>query len=501
MEKGDIGGNIRKYMASRQVSRERIAEVLGYDDRKMERLFDGSHTPGVSDLLKLVTLLKTDVPALLYGKEYGEKKAIKTRPDERVKIIRKGTIDYECLAPTYSGRKMEPLLVTIYRKDPEKVEFSRHEGQEFLFVTEGTLVIDVDGREFILDEGDSLYFDSALPHSVNAITEKARLVASIYKGDSMVDMTRGRSMKAIIEAAKLSGHKRIVIVCPDETSLSAVNRAMDEEIIDKAYLVGNLEKTRSLCGDEIKYPDRYEFVDIKAEGNDYEQAAAAKGVELLRQKLAHMIMKGKLNTSAYVKAILDKAQGVGTGRRLSLVGIFEIPGVDRLVMLTDPGINPELFSGDRADSGLDIIHNAIDVAKSLGVSRPKIAILDANEVPTASIPTTVHARTLSERPWPDADVFGPLSYDIALYEEFAEKKGFVDHPVAGRADILVVPYIVSGNILYKSWVMTMGAEVANIVLGAQVPVILTSRSDTDMVKFLTLCASVLYSNYLEGRKV
>ena len=92
------------------------------------------------------------------------------------------------------------------------------------------------------------------------------------------------------------------------------------------------------------------------------------------------------------------------------------------------------------------------------------------------------------------------SYDIALYEEFAKKKGFAGHPVAGKADILVVPFIVSGNILYKSWVMTMGAEVANVVLGAKVPVILTSRSDTDMVKFLTLCAGALYSNYLEGRK-
>jgi phosphate butyryltransferase len=312
-------------------------------------------------------------------------------------------------------------------------------------------------------------------------------------------MTRGRVMKAIIEAAKMVENRHIVVVCPDETSLSAVNRAISEQIIGKAFLVGDIDETKSLCGDEIKYPDRYEFVHVNASEDDYERAAADKAVELIRLKKAHMIMKGKINTSAYVKAILDRTEGIGTGRRLSLVGIFEIPGVDRLIMLTDPGINPELFTGDKADSGLDIINNAIDVAKSLGVTRPRIAILDANEVPTASIPTTVHAKTLSDREWTDADVYGPLSYDIALYEEFAEKKGFIDHPVAGKADILVVPFIVSGNILYKSWVITMGAEVANVVLGAQVPVILTSRSDTDMVKFLTLCASVLYSNYLEGK--
>ncbi len=495
----NIGVNIKKYMAAKNVGKERIASVLGYDDEKMGRLLAGQLSPEVSELLKLATLLKTDIPALLYGKEYGEKHAIRTRPDERVGIKKAGSIDYQCLSPAYTGRKMEPLLVTIYRQDPSAVTVSRHEGQEFLFVYEGRLCINVDGTEHILDEGDSFYFDSALPHSVNAVTEKARLVAAIYKSDSMVDMTRGRSMKAIIEAAKLVERKNIVVACPDETSLSAVNKAIDEQIIGKAYLVGDTEQTKALCGEEIRYPERYEFVDIKAPEDSYEQTAAAKAVAFIREKKAHMIMKGKINTSAYVKAILDKNSGIGTGRRLSLVGIFEIPGVDRLIMLTDPGINPELFTGDRADSGLDIVNNAIDVAKSLGVTRPKIAILDANEVPTASIPTTVHARTLSERDWPDADVFGPLSYDIALYEEFAEKKGFKNHPVAGKADILVVPFIVSGNILYKSWVMTMGAEVANIVLGAKAPVILTSRSDTDMVKFLTVCASVLYSNYLESK--
>jgi phosphate butyryltransferase len=199
----NIGENLRKYMAMKNVSRERIASVLGYDDVKLEQLFDGDFSPEVSELLKLVTLLKTDIPALLYGKEYTEKKAILTPPDGRVIIRKEGTIDYECLSPTYSGRKMEPLLVTIYRKDPKTVDVSRHEGQEFLFITEGRLSITVDGTEYILEEGDTFYFDSALPHAVNSITEKTRMVAAIYKSDSMVDQTRGRSMKAIIEAAKL----------------------------------------------------------------------------------------------------------------------------------------------------------------------------------------------------------------------------------------------------------------------------------------------------------
>lgn len=495
----DIGHHIKKYMAEKGISKKRIARVLGYDAKRLEKLFAGDVSPGVSDLLKLATLLKTDIPALLYGKEYKEKKAIKTPPHDRVKIRKTGSLDYESLAPAYSGRRMEPFLVTIYKNTPEKVDVSKHEGEEFLFITEGRLQIIVDGVEYILSEGDSFYFDSALPHSVNSITDRTRLISSIYKADSMVEMTKGRSMKAIIEAAKLLEKRNIVIICPDQTSLSAVNKAIDEKIIAKAYLVGDSKKIRESCGEELRYDSYYEFVDVNASVENYEVVAAAKGVEIIQEKKAHMIMKGKINTSSYVKAILDKKNGIGTGRRLSLVGIFEIPGVDRLIMLTDPGINPELFTGDSADSGCDIIENAIDVAKSLGVSRPKIAILDANEIPTASIPSTMHAKTLSERNWDSADVFGPLSYDIALYEEFADKKGFSDNPVAGKADILVVPFIVSGNILYKSWVMTMGAEVANVVLGAKVPVILTSRSDTDMVKFLTMCAGALYSSYLEAQ--
>ena len=95
-------------------------------------------------------------------------------------------------------------------------------------------------------------------------------------------------------------------------------------------------------------------------------------------------------------------------------------------------------------------------------------------------------------------MYRPLSYDLALYPEAVAHKGLAGNPVAGKADILVVPYISGGNFLYKSWVFTMGAEVANVVLGAQVPIILTSRSDSDLTKFLTICASALYGHFLRG---
>jgi phosphate butyryltransferase len=131
----------------------------------------------------------------------------------------------------------------------------------------------------------------------------------------------------------------------------------------------------------------------------------------------------------------------------------------------------------------------------MGVHHPKVALLDANEVPSEKIPSSIHARELSEMEWEDATVYGPLSYDLALYEEAARHKGITDLPVAGNADVLIVPHISGGNFLYKAWAMTMSADVANVVIGAKVPVIITSRSDNDMTKFLTLCASAVYSGY------
>ena len=495
----NIGKHLKRYMEREGVTSDEVMSTLGVDAGQFGELEKGTFSLGVSDLLKLATLLKTDIPALLHGKEYRERKAIKTAVAERVVVRNQRTLDYESLAPSYVGRRMEPFFVTIYRRDDADVEVSRHDGEEFLFVTRGTLKIVVDGAVHILDEGDSFYFDSSLPHSVNSVTEKVELVSSIYKGESMVHRTRGRRMKAIIEAAKLLSKRNIVVISPDKTALSAINLAIEEEIIDKAYLVGKRAWIDERCAGHLLFPNAYEYVEVGAEGEAFELEAAKAGVAIVRKGLAHMIMKGKVNTNAYLKAILNKKGGIGTGRRLSLVGIFEVPGVDRLLMLTDPGINPELFVGDDVASGVDIVRNAIDVAKSLGVARPKVALLDANEVPTDSIPTTVFERNLSEMAWDDADVAGPLSYDLALYEEFVKTKGITDHPVAGKADILVVPYIATGNILYKSWAMTMGAEVANVVLGASAPIILTSRSDSDIVKFLTICASALYSSWLEGR--
>jgi len=491
-----IGRNLQEVVAQKGVPLEGLRVSLGWDRRTLRSVLDDELAPSISELLRLATLLGVGISRLIYGQEQSEKKAIKTGKNERVGVNRKDFLHYESLAPAYAGRHLEPFVVDIYRDRATEVDVSRHPGEEFLFVLEGELQVTVGGELYRLETGDSFYFDSVLPHSLAALTPMARIVAVIYKSESMLNLTKGQGMKSVIEAAQLLPRQNVVLVCPDPVSLAAVNKGIEEGIIERAYLVGSTARTRGSCAAELLHQRRYVYVDVAVSAGKYEEEAARTAVSVIRDGQADMLMKGSINTASFIKAVLNRDSGIGTGRRLSIVSIFELPGVERLIFLTDPGINPELFLHSDPSSGVDIIDNAIEVARSLGVECPKVALLEANEVPSEKIPTTVLEQILSKRQWSCAKVSGPLSYDLALYPEAVARKGLKGDPVAGQADILVVPHISGGNFLYKSWVFTMGAEVANVVLGARAPIILTSRSDSDVTKFLTICASALYSHYL-----
>lgn len=486
------GENIKKMREAREISREVLAEEIGQDEEFIEQVEEKQFEAPVSTLLKIATVLGTDLSALIYGKEFEEKSVMVTDKNSRVKVERKKALDYENLAPYYAGRHMEPFLIDVYPvEDDSKLEYSSHEGEEFHYVMDGSLRIIVDKKEYTLNPGDSIYFDSSLPHALASVGDKAKLLAAIYHADSMAHATRSKKMTELITAARHLGGMKVVMVIPNETAIDAVNRAIEEQVIKGALLVGD----PSQFPEEYKHhKDRYEIIEVK-QSDDYEMECAAKAVELIKEGRGHMLMKGKINTAVFMKAVLNKEKGIGSGRRLSLVSIFELPQMNRLIFLTDPGINPALTVKNDIETSKDIILNAVDVAKSMGVHQPKVAILDANEVPSEKIPSSIFAKELSDMKWEDATVYGPLSYDLALYEEAAHHKGITDNPVAGKADILIVPHISGGNFLYKAWAMTMSADVANIVLGAQVPLIITSRSDNDMTKFLTLCASAVYSSY------
>jgi phosphate butyryltransferase len=496
-----IGANLQAVAAAKDASMDGIREALGWDPQTLELVLSDQLSPRISELLRLATVLGVGISTLLYGKEHSEKRALKTTKNERIGVTRKDFLHYESLAPAFAGRHLEPFVIDLYHGPGNEAEVSRHPGEEFLFVLSGELQVKVDSEEYRLEAGDSFYFDSALPHSLLSVTEHSRIVAAIYKSESMLHLTKGHGMKSLIEAAKLLQRQKIVLVCPDHTSLAAVNNGIEEGIVETAFLVGDPDRIRSDCRRELLHPDRYSYVEVNGSQDGLEGEAARAGVRLVRSGEGDMLMKGAINTAPFMKAVLHREQGIGTGRRLSIVSVFELPGVERLVFLTDPAINPELFQHEDPSSGVDIIQNAIDVARSLGVQRPKVALLEANEVPSAQIPTTLLEKSLAEREWPLADVCGPLSYDLALYPDAVAKKGLAGNPVAGKADVLVVPSISGGNFLYKSWAFTMGAEVANVVLGACAPITMTSRSDSDVTKFLTICASALYSDFLrrEGR--
>jgi phosphate butyryltransferase len=484
------GENIKKIRIDRNISRRKLAEAIEKDELYLKLVEDEGLEVSVSDLLKLANVLDTDISSLMDGMGLYEKGAVVTRSDSRVKVERKTRLDYESLAPHYSGRHVEPFLVEI--KENDIVEYSSHEGEEFHYVMSGILKIVVDDKEYILNQGDTIYFDSSFPHALSAVGEKVNILAVIYNGASMTHMARSRKMADLIQGAKIQKSVNIVIVIPNDTAIDAVNRAMEELVVANAYIVGTPDPCPVQYNNSIDY---YKIIPIDTASDNFETRCAEKGVELIKRGHGKMLMKGNINTAIFMKSILNKEHGIGTGRRLSLVSIFELPKLNRFIILTDPGINPELTLKSDISTSEDIIINAIDVAKTLGITRPKVAVLDANEKTSEKIPTSMFAKQLSEMEWEGADVYGPLSYDLALYEESVKEKGLTGNVVAGKADILIVPHLAGGNFLYKAWAMTMSADVANVVLGATVPVIITSRSDSDMTKFLSLCASAVYSAY------
>jgi phosphate butyryltransferase len=490
-----IGAVIKKIREKKHITRENLARIVKIKATKLEEIEEKAYKPSVSDLLRIAGVLNIDIATLISGEEPQEKRAIVTRNKSRVRVEHSTGYTYESLAPAYCAKHIEPFVIIEQQRDRTALEFSSHSGEEFHYVIQGTLCIIVDKDEHTLNAGDSVFFDSSLPHALYAIGGAAKLITVIYNGDSMLQTTRSKCMRDLIGAAKLLGDRSIAVVCPGTTEMAAINTGIEEGVIRKAYLIGD---TAALPAEIMRHESQYVRLPITSAGDQLYQDAMVKGLGLVTSGDCQMLMKGHINTSHFVKEVLNKKNGVTTDRRLSLVSIFELPEIDRLIFLTDPGINPALVSGPNLNASVDIIKNAIDVAHALGVVRPKVALLEANELPSLNLPATLYERQLSTMKWDGAEVYGPLSYDIALYQESAKEKGLGNNIVAGKADILVVPYISGGNFLYKAWTMTMNAEVANVVLGAKVPLIINSRSDSDKTKFLTMCVCAVYSQYAAG---
>lgn len=229
---------------------------------------------------------------------------------------------------------------------------------------------------------------------------------------------------------------------------------------------------------------------LRIEPAPHSHAAAARAVALVRAGEAQLLMKGSLHTDELMHEVMAEGTGLRTERRISHVYIMSVPGRPGPLFITDAAINiaPSLL--DKRD----IVQNAIDLAHVMGIERPKVAILSAVETVNPQLQSTIDAAALckmADRGQIVGGVLdGPLAFDNAISEAAARDKGIVS-PVAGHAEILVVPDLVSGNILAKQLTFMAGADAAGVVLGARVPIILTSRADSGQTRLASCAVAVL----------
>jgi phosphate acetyltransferase len=288
-------------------------------------------------------------------------------------------------------------------------------------------------------------------------------------------------------ARQVPAAKTVVVHPCDETSLRGAAEAAELGII-VPILVGPATKIAALAAQHKLDIGRYEIVDVPDS-----EAAAAKGVELIRRGEGELLMKGSLHTDELMHAVAASATGLRTARRISHVFIMDVPTYPETLFITDAAINifPDL------DAKRDIIQNAIDLWTQIGLGTPRVAILSAVETVTSKIPSTIEAAALckmADRGQITGGVLdGPLAFDNAIDPEAAKIKG-ITSDVAGRAQILVVPDLEAGNMLAKNLTFLAKAGAAGIVLGARVPIILTSRADSVRARMASCAVAVLYAD-------
>lgn len=291
----------------------------------------------------------------------------------------------------------------------------------------------------------------------------------------------------LIEAARAGAPARMVVAHPcDETSLRGALEARDEGLI-VPILVGPEAKIRQVAHAHGLDLDGVEIVDAP-----HSHGAAAQAVALIREGRGELLMKGSLHTDELMREVTASSTGLRTDRRISHVFIMDVPGHAETLFVTDAAINifPDL------DAKRDIVQNAVDLWTGIGLGTPRVAILSAVETVTTKIPSTVEAAALckmAERGQiTGALVDGPLAFDNAVDPNAAAIKGIVS-PVAGHAQIIVVPDLEAGNMLAKNLIFLSRADAAGIVLGARVPIVLTSRADSVRTRLASCAVAALYA--------
>ena len=289
-----------------------------------------------------------------------------------------------------------------------------------------------------------------------------------------------KKLNDLIDIAKEKSTKRLAVAAAaDKAVLQAVKSASDENIITPV-LVGNKSEIISIAK-EINFD--IEQIDIYDEPDPGK--ASIKAVSLIKNGKAEILMKGHVSTAPLLKAVLDKENGLRKGNTLSHFALIESPYYHKLIGVTDAAMNiaPEF------QEKIDIINNAVEVYNGLGEEKPKVGIIGPLEVVNPKIESTSHAAMISKMSdrgqFKNCVVDGPFALDNAISKKAAQHKG-ISGEVAGEADILVAPELNSGNILYKSLVFMGGAISAAVIMGAAVPVVLTSRADNEKTKMMSI---------------
>jgi phosphate butyryltransferase len=298
-------------------------------------------------------------------------------------------------------------------------------------------------------------------------------------------LVRITNFEEMLSVARQQGPVRAgVVAAHDPEVLKAVGRAQEEGAV-QATLVGDWPAIEAYAAQT--------GVDLKGMTIAHEpdaNQAARKVVDLVRDGRADVVVKGQVKTANLLSAVLNRHIGIRGRRLLTHVGIFELPGMDRLIYLSDSGVvvYPDVYQK------LEIINNVVAVAHLFGVTQPRVAILAASETVHPKIPASIDALALAkmaEQGWVEgAIVDGPLGLELAISPQAAQLEES-DSPIAGLADVLIVPNVEAGNIVAKGLLYFAHARMAGLVVGARVPIIINSRADSAETRYLSLAMAVV----------
>lgn len=292
----------------------------------------------------------------------------------------------------------------------------------------------------------------------------------------------------LIEMAKQKSKKRIVVVnANDDYVINAINEVLKIGIIEP-ILIGDKDKIHETLTSLNCSINNYQIIDVR---ND--QEAAFKAVELIRTNQADILMKGLIETKTILKEVVNKETGIKDSNLLSHVGVISYPDMDRVLLVSDAAmvVNPTI------EQKIDIIYNAVKLAKKLNYTKPLIGLVSSVEKVNERIVSSIDAKEIVEKlnakNIEDFIVDGPFAIDNLVSMDSVKHKG-IKSEVAGKADILIFPNIDGGNIFYKTSVFLGKAESAGIIIGAKCPIVLTSRADSIQSKIYSIALSIVYSS-------